>query len=125
MRASLALVALVSMLAAGHARAGDDSAPAVNAELLKEMRAAQEQRQHATAIAPDASPPATLESHLAKGDAQREEGDHARALWSYLLAHRLDREDPRPIERIGTLHLSKDPERAEAIFRELLHRQGD
>src|SRR5512134_310474 len=118
MRASLAWLALVSLLAAGPARAGDDSAPAVNAELLKEMRSAQEQRQEAASAAPDAGQPATLESQLAKGD-------DPRALWSYLLAHRLDREDPRPIERIGTLHLSREPERAEVIFRELVHREGD
>ena len=125
MRASLAMVVLVSLLAGGRAHAGDDSAPAVNAELLKEMRSAQEQREKATAAAPDAGEPASVESHLEKGDAQREKGDHPRALWSYLLAHRLDRQDPRPIARIGTLHLSREPERSEAIFRELAHREGD
>ena len=124
MRAWLA-IALVSMLTAGSAHAGNDSAPAVNAELLKEMRSSQEQRQEAAAVAPDAGEPATVESHLAKGDGMRAKGDHPRALWSYLLAHRLDREDPRPIARIATLHLSREPERSEAIFRELVHREGD
>ena len=125
MRASLALALLVSGLVAAAARAGDDSAPAVNADLLKEMRASQAERQEATAVAPEATSPATVESHLAKGDAERAKGDHARALWCYLLAHRLEREDPRPLARIGTLHLSREPERAEVIFRELLHREGD
>ena len=70
MRAWLA-IALVSMLTAGSAHAGNDSAPAVNAELLKEMRSSQEQRQEAAAVAPDAGEPATVESHLAKGDVAR------------------------------------------------------
>ncbi len=117
MRAGFAVIGLVSLLAAGAASAAD--APGPDAELLREMRETQALRQQAEPD-PSTNEAPTLEGHLAKGDAQRAKGDHTRALWSYLMAHRLDREDPRPIGRIGTLHLSREPERAEAIFRQLL-----
>jgi len=125
MRALLAIVVLVSLTAAGHARAGNDSAPAVNAELLKQMQDTQVKRETAAEVAPDSTPPPTVESLLARGDGDRAKGEHARALWSYLLAHKLDHKDPRPLERIGTLHLSREPERAEAIFRQLLSSDGE
>jgi Flp pilus assembly protein TadD len=128
MRALLAMAALAVLLlpaVPGAARAGDDSAPAVNAELLKQMRDAQAEREQAMVGTLEEKEPATVEEILAKGDAERAKGDHPRALWNYLMAHRLDRADPRPIGRIGTLHLSREPERSEAIFRELVHREGD
>jgi tetratricopeptide (TPR) repeat protein len=115
MGATLRWLACVSLLLALPAHAGDE--PAARLEAL---RAGQ-----ATGPAPAEPEPARLEDHLARGDAQREQGDHPRALWAYLLAHRLDRDDPRPIARIGTLHLTREPERAEAIFRELVHRGED
>jgi len=121
MRAWLVVVALVATLSAGALRA-EDGKP--GAELLRELRESQALRQQA-GEAPGSAEKATLESHLAKGDARRAQGDHARALWSYLLAHRLDRKDPRPVSRIGTLHLSREPERAEAIFRQLLHQDDE
>jgi Flp pilus assembly protein TadD len=124
MRALLVMVALATLLQPGTAWAADD-APAVNAELLQQMRDAQAERNQALAEAPDESEPVSIESHLDKGDSLRAEGDHPRALWSYLMAHRVDREDPRPIGRIATLHLAREPDRAEAIFRELVHREGD
>jgi Flp pilus assembly protein TadD len=120
MRAWLALVGLVSVLAAGSARADDDGP---NAEMLRDLRESQAERQQAETV-PSSDEAPTLEGYLAKGDAQRAKGDHPRALWSYLLAHRHDLKDPRPIGRIGTLHLSREPERAEVIFRQLLE-QGD
>jgi Flp pilus assembly protein TadD len=123
MRASIAMVALFALTATA-ARAGDDPAPRVDPELLEQIREAHQQRGKVSDLAPASGGSASLESRLAKGDAQRAAGDHPRALWSYLLAHRLDPEDPRPIGRIGTLHLSREPERAEAIFRELVRRDG-
>jgi Flp pilus assembly protein TadD len=132
MRHLLAMVALATLLmpagaallVPGPAWAGDD-APAVNAELLKQMRKAQAERNQSMAEAPEEPEPASIESHLQKGDALRSKGDHPRALWSYLMGHKLDRRDPRPIGRIPTLHLAREPDRAEAIFRELIHREDD
>jgi Flp pilus assembly protein TadD len=121
MRLGLASIALASLLAANGAWARDE--PSSNAEILKDLRETQSQRNRAEP-AQDSAKKLTLDEHLAKGDEQREKGDHPRALWSYLLAHRLDTKDPRPIGRIGTLHLSREPERAEVIFRQLLL-QGD
>jgi Flp pilus assembly protein TadD len=115
MRTLVPILALLSALAAGAARAGDGAA--VSPEVLQQLRATQQQR---NSVEPARREPATVESHLAKGDAQRDAGDHARALWSYLLAHQLDREDVRPLGRIATLHLSREPERADVIFRQLL-----
>ncbi len=122
MRSAFAvMIGMVSLLAAATASADDAAGP--NMEMLRELRETQALREQAEpAQAADEAP--SLESHLAKGDAQRAQGEHARALWSYLLAHRLDREDPRPVGRIGTLHLSREPELAEVIFRQLLN-QGD
>jgi len=122
--ATLLLPAGAALLVPGPALAGDD-APAVNADLLKQMREAQDERNRAISEAPDELEPVSIESHLEKGDGLRAKGDHPRALWSYLMAHRLDRRDPRPIGRIATLHLAREPDRAEAIFRELVHREGD
>jgi len=124
MRVSFAILALAVLLAPGASRAADEPKPAVSPEMLKELRSTQELRQQAEAD-PAAAEKPTVESHLAKGDAQRASGDHPRALWSFLLAHRLDREDPRPISRIAALHLSREPERAEVIFRQLLHEHGE
>jgi Flp pilus assembly protein TadD len=120
MRAWLVAVALVSALSPGAVRAAEEG----KAELLKELRESQALREQAGGASGAHEKP-TLEGHLAKGDARRAQGDHARALWSYLLAHRLDREDPRPVARIATLHLSREPERAEAIFRQLLRQEDD
>lgn len=125
MRALLAMAALAVLLLPGPTRAGDESAPAVNADLLKQMRDAQAEREQALAATPTETEPASVEEQLARGDAERAKGDHPRALWFYLMAHRVDRADPRPLGRIGTLHLSREPDRAETIFRELVHRKGD
>ena len=56
---------------------------------------------------------------LAEGDAARASGDGADALLRYLRAHEEDPDDLRPLLRIGSLHLTREPARAETIFREL------
>lgn len=124
MRAWLVMATLVAWLPVA-AAAGDDSNAAVNAELLKQLQQTQAERAKALAESPAEPERMSVDEHLAKGDSYRAQGDHPHALWSYLMAHREDRADPRPIGRIGTLHLAREPERSEAIFRELVHRKGD
>jgi Flp pilus assembly protein TadD len=90
--------------------------PDLYRDLIKKQRASKlnEQQQ-----------PPTLEEKLAEGDAARADGDKARAMWSYLHAHKLDRSNPTPLERIASLHLKKDPQRAEAIFANLAEEHPD
>jgi tetratricopeptide (TPR) repeat protein len=64
--------------------------------------------------------PLTADQLLAQGDSLRASGEHGRALWAYLEAYQRDRQDPRPIERIGGLHLAEQPGKAEEIFQALL-----
>lgn len=63
--------------------------------------------------------PRSAQEWLADGDAARAAGDGAEALWRYLRAHEQDPDDPRPMLRIGSLHLTREPAHAESIFRDL------
>jgi Flp pilus assembly protein TadD len=67
----------------------------------------------------------TLAQKLREGDAARASGDRLRAMWNYLHAHKLDRDDPAPLQRIALLHLKKDPNRAEALFAHLAEMHPD
>lgn len=64
--------------------------------------------------------PPTLEKKLREGDRQRDMGQTDRAVWTYLEAHRLEPDDPRPRIRMAFLHLHAEPERSVAIFESLL-----
>ena len=91
--------------------------------VFQQMREMQAERHAADRAAVPAKEP-TLEEHLRDGDRLRQSGDLPRALWAYLRAHALDREDPRPRARIGAVHLQIDPQRAEHLFRELVQSTG-
>ncbi len=64
--------------------------------------------------------PPTVTDKLREGDAARASGDLTRAMWSYLHAHKLDRNAAAPVERIAMLHLKEDPPRAQALFAHLI-----
>jgi Flp pilus assembly protein TadD len=64
--------------------------------------------------------PATLEEKIEAGDDLLEKGQIDRAMLMYLEAVRLDREAALPRERIGYMHLTRDLERAEGIFSQLV-----
>ena len=114
------IIALTAVLLAGCAgRGGADAAAKANAELLRELRDEQDQRR-ATSEPLAEEPAPTLDSRVREGDALRDSGELARALWSYLQASRLAPSDPVPLLRIATLHLSAEPARSEQIFRELV-----
>jgi Flp pilus assembly protein TadD len=62
----------------------------------------------------------TPKDKLREGDHLRSSGDAQRALFRYLEAHRLDPMDPSARERIAYIHLEDDPDRARAIFEDVL-----
>lgn len=117
MRAIPVLAALGLLLAA----CASDGPVAFDPEL---QRALIHKRQGFDARAAAAAPAAgSLQERLRKGDALRAAGDLAGAMWSYLRAHECDPQDPAPISRIASLQINSDPERAEALFRDLLARR--
>lgn len=98
--------------------------PAGSAEhrLRETLAEAQRARDEARARAVAEPAPPTLAEKLLEGDALRDAGDPARALWTYLQAHELDREALEPLARIASLHLGVEPERALALFAGLAER---
>lgn len=83
-------------------------------EEVLEQRAAADQ-------APDENAePATLEEKVEAGDDLLDKGQIDRAMLMYLEAVRLDRDAALPRERIGYMHLTRDLERAEGIFTQLV-----
>jgi Flp pilus assembly protein TadD len=103
----------------------NDSPEDEGADMVRELRELREARSQADAASPPEPDTGTVASHMEAGDRHRRAGEDARALWSYLRAHSLDRDDPQPLQRIAGMHLEGDPMRAEAIFRELVHRDPD
>jgi Flp pilus assembly protein TadD len=116
--ASLALSSGLAGCAGSGGKEGAD-----NAELLEQMREMQAERRAAEQSDTAKTDP-TVEERLREGDQLRQSGDLARAVWSYLRAHAIDRQDPRPLARIGEVQLQLEPERAEAVFLELLQSTG-
>ncbi|HEY5658581.1 MAG TPA: tetratricopeptide repeat protein, partial [Myxococcota bacterium] len=79
-----------------------------------------EQRAAMSQVAQESEEGATLESRVESGDALAEKGQPDRAMLKYLEAVRLDPDATLPRERIAYLQLTRDLERAEAIFGQLL-----
>jgi Flp pilus assembly protein TadD len=67
----------------------------------------------------------TFDATLAAGDQLQSSGETAHALWTYLQALDLEPDAIEPRTRIGLLHLKEDPDRAAAIFAEVLERVPD
>lgn len=93
---------------------------------LQEQLIRQRQERASAEAPPAAAGPSGVEDRLRRGDGLRRDGAAAAAMWSYLQAHELDPSAPEPIARMASLHLQVDPERAEALFHELLeeHPEG-
>jgi Flp pilus assembly protein TadD len=88
------------------------------------MLEAQRERAAATPSPETRRAPSVAEK-LREGDSYRASGETGRAMWNYLQAHHLDRDDPAPLERIASLHLKKDPDRAEALFLDLAQKHPE
>jgi Flp pilus assembly protein TadD len=67
--------------------------------------------------------PATFEERLARGDRYLAAGQVAEALWEYAAAYQIDPEAAAPRERLGYVHLRKNPERAQPLFESALERE--
>lgn len=79
------------------------------------------------AAAMDPAPPKrkTVEERLAEADRLLAEGNAGSALWSYVRAMEDDPKAVTPRARIGYVEVSRDPERAEAIFAEIVAQHPD
>ena len=116
-RAQRTLVAL--LLAAslpGCAWFGPDAA---QREVLEARRARSE------AVDPEPPKRKTVEERLAEADRLLADGRGGEAVWRYAQAARQEPENPTPRARIGFVEVSRDPERAEAIFAEIVREHPD
>jgi len=111
-------IALIALLAA----AGCASLPGFGKKTSfeKYQEEVLEARAAASRAADEDAEPATLESKVEAGDDFLEKGRVDRAMLKYLEAVRLDPDSALPRERIGYMHLTRDLERAEAIFFQLV-----
>jgi Flp pilus assembly protein TadD len=82
-------------------------------------------RARAAAMEPEAPARKTVEERLAEAQRLLAEGHGAQAIWSYAEAHRADPTNPTPRVRIGFVEVSRDPQRAEAIFAEIVRDHPD
>jgi Flp pilus assembly protein TadD len=81
----------------------------------------EQQRARAAALRePSTGADKTFVEHLRDGDRFRDQGQLSKASLSYVRAHWLDPESPKPPERLAFLALRESPARAEAVFEELL-----
>jgi Flp pilus assembly protein TadD len=110
-------LALAACASGGPAESGRSEAEAYR-EMVKAQRSA--------AAAPAEKPKRpTVAEKLQEGDGYRASGETGRAMWCYLQAHNLDLKDPKPVTRIASLHLAKDPDRAERLFLELAQKHPE
>lgn len=115
-------VVLLTAFGLGGCAASAGPEPA-NRNAYRELLRAQRERQ--AAVPAKKTAPPTVAEKLRQGDASREAGQAGRAMWSYLQAHRLDREAPEPVARIASLHLKEDPQRARELFAMLATRHPE
>jgi Flp pilus assembly protein TadD len=78
-------------------------------------------RARTSAMEPAPARRKTVEERLAQADRLLSQGQQGSALWQYMQAHEADPKLAAPRARIGFLEVSRDPERAEAIFAEIVH----
>jgi superkiller protein 3 len=111
------LLALALALASsGCAWLGPDAA---QREILEARRA------RSAAMEPQAPARKTVEERLAEADRLLAEGRGGEAVWGYSQAYRSDPANPAPRARIGFVEVSRDPERAEALFAEIVRDHPD
>ena len=90
----------------------------------QELRDARRARDEASAE-PTPRRPRSVEDRLAEADRYFSEGREGRAVWGYLEAHRSDPNALEPRLRIGWVEVTRDPERAEALFTSILRESPD
>ncbi|TFG92644.1 MAG: tetratricopeptide repeat protein [Myxococcales bacterium] len=82
-------------------------------------------RARSAAMAPDPPIHMTVEERLEEADRLLAGGRGGEAIWSYAQAVRQDPENPTPRTRIGFVEVSRNPERAEALFSEIVRDHPD
>jgi Flp pilus assembly protein TadD len=82
-------------------------------------------RARSAAMEPEPARRKTVEERIAEADRMLGQGQEGSALWHYLQAYQSDPKQVAPKARIGFLEVSRDPERAEAIFAEIVHDHPD
>jgi Flp pilus assembly protein TadD len=82
-------------------------------------------RARSAAAEPEAPKRKTVEERLAQADQLLAGGSGGRAVWGYAQAHREDPANPVPRARIGFVEVARDPERAEALFAEIVRDHPD
>jgi len=92
---------------------------AAKRELLEARRARN------TAMEPEPPKRKTVEERLAEADRLLADGRGGEAIWGYAQASRLDPGNPTPRARIGFMEVSKNPERAESLFSEIVRDHPD
>jgi len=114
-RAAAGLVSLALAAACSHLPGFERESPlqAYQEKML-------EKRDALSQVDEDQGEPETLASRVESGDVFAEKGELDRAMLKYLEAVRMNREATLPRERIGYLQLTRDLERAEAIFEQIL-----
>jgi len=118
MRLAARILLTLSLLLAmpGCAWLGPDAA---QREVLEARRARN------AAMEPEAPKRRTVEERLAEADRLLAGGRGGEAIWSYAKAARQEPENPTPRARIGFVEVSRNPERAEAIFSEIVRDHPD
>jgi Flp pilus assembly protein TadD len=113
-RAALALALLLAL--PGCAWLGPSPAQRQQAEARRARDAAQE---------PPSPARKTVEERLAEAERLLRQGKDAQAVWSYAQAHRADPSNPGPRTRIGLIEIARNPQRAEALFAEIVRDHPD
>jgi len=118
MRLAARIVLTLSLLPAlpGCAWLGPDGA---QRDVLEARRA------RSAAMEPEPPKRQTVEERLAEADRLLAGGRGGEAIWNYAQAARQDPENPTPRARIGFVEVSRNPERAEAIFSEIVRDHPD
>ncbi len=116
-RAQSPLVALLLAAALpGCAWFGPDAA---QREILAARRA------RSAAMDPKPAARKTVEERLLEAERLLAEGHEAQAVWNYAQAHREDPTNAKPRARIGFMEIARDPQRAEALFAEIVRDHPD
>jgi hypothetical protein len=112
-----ALAALVALPALGCATLGFGEQDPMRAELRRldkeqEAKAGQERAYEESEKRHRERHPETMEDRLTRGDKHLADGNTPAALWDYAKANEMNPKSPLPRERMGYVHLRRNPERA-------------
>jgi superkiller protein 3 len=82
-------------------------------------------RARSAAMEPEPAKRQTVEERIAEADRLLAGGRGGEAIWNYAQAAHQDPGNPSPLARIGFVEVSRNPERAEALFSEIVRDHPD